>query len=231
MCGEYSRYRLFVTFTLGSPPHVWRIPSFVLSSYELPRITSTCVENTTEDHTTFKGEKDHLHMCGEYQFNFLRKELGEGSPPHVWRILWALSKKYGSSGITSTCVENTIVHINHTVTHKDHLHMCGEYWYLNSTRVLRQGSPPHVWRILCTFYFGYLRQRITSTCVENTFKNYQFLLWFRDHLHMCGEYWYLNSTRVLRQGSPPHVWRILYVSVQHMADFRITSTCVENTNF
>ena len=50
-----------------------------------------------------------------------------GSPSHVWRIRVFFYAKKLDARITSTCVENTLVPEDLTVTLWDHLHMCGEY--------------------------------------------------------------------------------------------------------
>ena len=46
---------------------------------------------------------------------------------------------------------------------------------------------------------------------------------------MCGEYVHLSKASFEMTGSPPHVWRILHSANKNAAEFRITSTCVENT--
>ena len=45
--GEYKREEIKMTYSLGSPPHTWRIlrPKILISF--ISRITSTYVENTT----------------------------------------------------------------------------------------------------------------------------------------------------------------------------------------
>ena len=48
-------------------------------------------------------------MCGEYRPKLELEKRVAGSPPHVWRILIKVGVKFGSSTITSTCVENTII--------------------------------------------------------------------------------------------------------------------------
>ena len=66
-------------------------------------------------------------MRGEYSLTVKFLLSGSGSPPHAWRILIDRNNEIWLSGITSTCVENTIVYNDETYEHKDHLHMRGEY--------------------------------------------------------------------------------------------------------
>ena len=86
--------------------------------------------------------------------------------------------------------------------------MCGEYKLIGMSKVIFEGSPPHVWRIQFAYIRRWSDDRITSTCVENTdsikAKNYK----KQDHLHMCGEYCTLVMSIDKNEGSPPHVWRI-----------------------
>ena len=46
MCGEYNLRIRKDLDQAGSPPHVWRILAPAIAGSFLPRITSTCVENT-----------------------------------------------------------------------------------------------------------------------------------------------------------------------------------------
>ena len=72
-----------------------------------------------------------------------------------------------------------------------------------------KGSPPHTWRIQCCSNLRLVKDRITSTYVENTFMESLDLFKMQDHLHIRGEY---NTVR-------------LFIS----SASRITSTYVENT--
>ena len=53
------------------------------------RITSTYVENTFLNLTTFILAEDHLHIRGEYHKSDAFLYFREGSPPHTWRIRFA----------------------------------------------------------------------------------------------------------------------------------------------
>ena len=91
------------------------------------------------------------------------------------------------------------------------------------------GSPPHTWRILHLTWIKHKRNGITSTYVENTQSVSPTCNFNEDHLHIRGEY--VASSHLLRcpGGSPPHTWRIHYISYRHSIHTRITSTYVENT--
>ena len=107
MCGEYLISKLYISITQGSPPHVWRIHQ----------------HQTQHSYTTV----DHLHMCGEY-ITGLNNQLNDlGSPPHVWRIHCPRAVFTIFGGITSTCVENTVLLKSPPCKRQDHLHIRGEY--------------------------------------------------------------------------------------------------------
>ena len=89
MCGEYHTRLKSPSRIVGSPPHVWRIPSVISIETVNIRITSTCVENTIPLHNGMLRER--------------------GSPPHVWRIQNSHVRRPEVIGITSTCVENTLI--------------------------------------------------------------------------------------------------------------------------
>ena len=168
MCGEYKNLFLLLDTNMGSPPHVWRILSCSSELFSALGITSTCVENT--DETMYKCPEcgDHLHMCGEYSKCAKFCYFIQGSPPHVWRILFHLIFFWSKVRITSTCVENTIP--------------------LHNGMLRERGSPPHVWRIQNSHVRRPEVIGITSTCVENTAIAKANPIVDEDHLHMCGEY-------------------------------------------
>ena len=147
MCGEYHTYKISKVDNRGSPPHVWRILFNRCNHTIINRITSTCVENTRADEYLLQQYWDHLHMCGEYVSALILLTRSLGSPPHVWRILFNRCNHTIINRITSTCVENTLAKLSKPSTIRDHLHMCGEYWFCRNKVIQDLGSPPHVWRI------------------------------------------------------------------------------------
>ena len=105
--GEYYQTSSYFLWTLGSPPHTWRIPTtwtVLLTAY---RITSTYVENTETGGRNNALARDHLHIRGEYPIF---------SSPLAVRLR-----------ITSTYVENTKPGREPVWKIKDHLHIRGEY--------------------------------------------------------------------------------------------------------
>ena len=71
-------------------------------------------------------------------------------------------------GITSTHVENTAPAVPDSVKLEDHLHTRGEYDLARASLAFHAGSPPHTWRIPTWDVMCVLKDRITSTHVENT---------------------------------------------------------------
>ena len=66
-------------------------------------------------------------MCGEYHTRLKSPSRIVGSPPHVWRIQKSILAAGYKYGITSTCVENTILQLRALLSTRDHLHIRGEY--------------------------------------------------------------------------------------------------------
>ena len=85
-------------------------------------------------------------------------------------------------------MENTAFPYFSFTAPKDHLHIRGEYDDTEASEDPYSGSPPHTWRILASEYTATLNNRITSTYVENTLKQFGPLAKIQDHLHMRGEY-------------------------------------------
>ena len=169
MRGEYLITAILVKQQQGSPPHAWRIPVLQLNRYTNIGITSTCVENTLTLEIFRREDEDHLHMRGEYLALAIASFEVKGSPPHAWRILYELRPYQTDLRITSTCVENTSWLPCRQIQERDHLHMRGEYWFIQSISIVFQGSPPHAWRIPAVGTKNTAQLGITSTCVENTY--------------------------------------------------------------
>ena len=131
-----------------------------------------------------------------------------GSPPHSWRILQKPAKMFKANRITSTLVENTILHQERQTVNQDHLHTRGEYSTICLLVTTSLGSPPHSWRILMCIYSEMMAFRITSTLVENTQSLASTHHQSKDHLHTRGEYHLQHYLKALHMGSPPHSWRI-----------------------
>ena len=207
--GEYGDQFISFLISQGSPPHTWRILTKDIVSLGVSRITSTYVENTLALGNWLDAVQDHLHIRGEYCLGVIQLNIYLGSPPHTWRI--RCSDKRGDLvvRITSTYVENTLLHHLIHLQYRDHLHIRGEYFIPLGPTAFVTGSPPHTWRIPLDKLDNIYSFRITSTYVENT----------------------LLSSFLYRpkMGSPPHTWRILYDFLKEHDLVGITSTYVENT--
>ena len=106
--GEYFTVVSKFWFSVGSPPHTWRILFSSCNWSTILRITSTYVENTYRIRSYIDQHWDHLHIRGEYTLHKSSDPTSIGSPPHTWRILELLRHQRRSSRITSTYVENTL---------------------------------------------------------------------------------------------------------------------------
>ena len=67
MCGEYLILGSAMPFSIGSPPHVWRILMKPCINALNAGITSTYVENTDYAYRSDREVEDHLHIRGEYK--------------------------------------------------------------------------------------------------------------------------------------------------------------------
>ena len=168
-------------------------------------------------------------MCGEYLNPELHPLNQLGSPPHTWRILLSAGLVSATGGITSTYVENTLLHHLIHLQYRDHLHIRGEYFIKCRKTTAHNGSPPHTWRIRAGRRFSMRDVRITSTYVENTHQRPWIPVHYQDHLHIRGEYGFAIPRERTSLGSPPHTWRIHTANKVSFISVRITSTYVENT--
>ena len=109
MRGERSTLDSPAHAVIGSPPRVWGIRfrhSALLGPY---RFTPTCVGNTVDMGHCFPPSKVHPHMRGEYHLATLKDALAVGSPPRAWGILSKDFIRDRETGITPTCVGNTLL--------------------------------------------------------------------------------------------------------------------------
>ena len=90
-------------------------------------ITSTYVENTTWSRNGLNDVRDHLHIRGEHQSQFIQSCYRLGSPPHTWRTHNLVIDASNAGGITSTYVENTYRGTFVPECAQDHLHIRGEH--------------------------------------------------------------------------------------------------------
>ena len=112
---------------------------------------------------------------------------------------------------------------------RDHLHLRGEYNKLPWSVGLLPGSSPLTWRILKSELTAIKAQRIISTYVENTLFGKSLIRWTQDHLHLRGEYSFLEITERNFLGSSPLTWRIPTGEAKVKDTRGIISTYVENT--
>ena len=133
---------------MGSPPHAWGILQLEQGIYVILRITPTCVGNTLSNRSALQIRQDHPHMRGEYYVPSYCFTCFIGSPPHAWGIRSSTECSVGVSGITPTCVGNTLMLVNCESASEDHPHMRGEYHSKRSELFELIGSPPHAWGIL-----------------------------------------------------------------------------------
>ena len=126
-------------------------------------------------------------------------------------------------------MENTKSGFKISSWHWDHLHLRGEYQHCLIIYEIAVGSSPLTWRIQSLGLYYYSILRIISTYVENTRVIIQARKWFKDHLHLRGEYFTIKDITGEQLGSSPLTWRILQVAKRSYGVDGIISTYVENT--
>ena len=139
-----------------------------------------------------------------------RKNGSKGSPPPVWGTPSATSAMTLMTGITPTCVGNT-----------------DGKW---PNKCSPSGSPPPVWGTPRNCVESLKELGITPTCVGNTLRPTMRTLLPWDHPHLCGEHRKTRLSSAADLGSPPPVWGTLPATSSSSSIFRITPTCVGNTN-
>ena len=230
MRGEYSSPMFGGGQLMGSPPLAWGIPvwQFLLDAGD--RITPTCVGNTEFWWCLGQIRQDHPHLRGEYPVRSLSGLPALGSPPLAWGIQTRLSFANFSTRITPTCVGNTSRPRHKRKRPRDHPHLRGEYPFSLFREYVKAGSPPLAWGIL---YESLPRSNcpgITPTCVGNTQDPAAEALAARDHPHLRGEYPARPLSTTATWGSPPLAWGIPWLEFRTLINYRITPTCVGNTN-
>ena len=82
--------------------------------------------------------------------------------------------------------------------------MRGEYVWIQLILILLLGSPPHARGILAVDEPIRMERGITPACAGNTKDKYSYLLTYRDHPRMRGEYLRIWMNLSVLTGSPPH---------------------------
>ena len=145
--GEYQDMAQLIQLQQGSSPLTWRIPSLSVKLKSSDRIISTYVENTHAPCVRALGERDHLHLRGEYKRGQRGWQKEKGSSPLTWRILLLSKIKLIKWRIISTYVENTTYLTSYMQKEEDHLHLRGEYQAASDPAFVVLGSSPLTWRI------------------------------------------------------------------------------------
>ncbi len=165
-------------------------------------------------------------MRGEYSVMLMLNFILLGSPPLAWGIQETTCFFVPVPRITPTCVGNTRCFYFALKGGEDHPHLRGEYTRKAPGSAGRAGSPPLAWGIQIEGTFSSPCQGITPTCVGNTRLPAPRGWIRRDHPHLRGEYF----TCKLDTGSPPLAWGIPVVPAAPLLGWRITPTCVGNTD-
>ncbi len=108
----------------------------------------------------------------------------------MWGILSITISGTPKEGITPTSVGNTLARLVSTKEVEDHPHQCGEYHTRPASGRFLLGSPPPVWGIRMDKNALDVTYRITPTSVGNTCFCLVSFIFFRDHPHQCGEYYF-----------------------------------------
>ena len=154
----------------------------------------------------------------------------KGSPPRVRSRPQRGGRRQRRHGITSACAKQTRTRRGSRRPAGDHLRVCGADRLLNSTVILKLGSPPRV------------RSRhngagslanpcgITSACAEQTMIPSLPGRLLKDHLRVCGADAYSHAQAKGSAGSPPRVRSRHHPDARRPIAIGITSACAEQTS-
>ena len=84
MGGESLSIDCTVSWTWGSPPHVWGKHITVDYVDRCHRITPTYVGTTELPSLARALPRDHPHIRGDHNMEIKEEEQAVGSPPHTW---------------------------------------------------------------------------------------------------------------------------------------------------
>ena len=149
-------------------------------------------------------------MRGEYRYSRLSRLGIFGSSPHAWGILLYLSPVSACLRFIPTCVGNTYDSVFILCEISVHPHMRGEYD--------------------CWFKEISVLTRFIPTCVGNTCRLSHRCRRYSVHPHMRGEYGISLCLSCCSDGSSPHAWGILSLSIRALIQQRFIPTCVGNTS-
>ena len=161
--------------------------------------------NTFYPESVFQVFRDHPRTCGEHLPTASVFHPLTGSSPHMRGTLQCRVASEGESGIIPAHAGNTASTVSRSTMSRDHPRTCGEHMMTNFSRIVNQGSSPHMRGTRLK----------TATCVTplgiipahagNTGVNVQAIGYDRDHPRTCGEH--LQACRYHRtpRGSSPHM--------------------------
>ena len=185
--------------------------------------------NTKNVENVLNRLEDHPHLCGEHKTSVFTTTGCPGSPPPVWGTPILAASTYEATGITPTCVGNTLSHFIFLRSSWDHPHLCGEHSSNLTNPNAVKGSPPPVWGTRRITKPKHDKHRITPTCVGNTERSSSGWHNGKDHPHLCGEHFGQLWSVLANLGSPPPVWGTLKTKKTAFTLMGITPTCVGNT--
>ena len=118
----------------------------------------------------------------------------------------------------------------HSVSHKDHPHVCGEHGVEPAYVISFGGSSPRMWGTRIIHIFTFMYNRIIPTYVGNTDSLHNRPPRKADHPHVCGEH--AVALRMLdgEHGSSPRMWGTLHGWQSSGCRGRIIPTYVGNTS-
>ena len=203
MRGEYCNGVYMYAFILGSPPLARGIQNKISSFLMSIGITPACAGNTYAFIPLYGVCRDHPRLRGEYYQNMVNFQSRLGSPPLARGILCDNAHINKVDRITPACAGNTASGRTARIPYLDHPRLRGEYPLMLSVTLPITGSPPLARGIPYFITSLEARSRITPACAGNTLFSASFLLPYRDHPRLRGEYFRIRRFLPVVWGSPP----------------------------
>ncbi len=205
VCGADLPLSLVVGPNSGSSPRVRSRPVQSVDEVGGDRIISACAEQTRSSRLATVRSRDHLRVCGA-DIRVLPARLPrQGSSPRVRSRRGQRRHHHPQPGIISACAEQTGRSDRRRPSGSDHLRVCGADYSPRSSHCFRKGSSPRVRSRRVHQWAASAGERIISACAEQTFSRWGIVLYYRDHLRVCGADQLNRAVHEADVGSSPRV--------------------------
>ena len=225
VCGEEECSAPAPARWIGSPPRVRGGEYMVDSQRSGTGITPACAGRSPGHNDGNPGGRDHPRVCGEECFRWSCLRRLRGSPPRVRGGGIPFAASTSPPGITPACAGRSPRRYRPGLLSLDHPRVCGEEFFLGTSRSLPRGSPPRVRGGVCAAMSWAVRRRITPACAGRSHRPARNSQADRDHPRVCGEEVAGLEEADAAAGSPPRVRGGVHLTRSEADAARITPAC------